>query len=110
MDTLWFIPAGAIAAIIVLIGVVIVWKILKGRRSGYPPQDERTQRITGKVATYALIIGQYFTIALLLVNIISQELYGSPAFEVGYALVASLLVSSLSFLILRSYFNRKGDF
>ena len=110
MDLLWFIPVGAIAAIIVLVGVVVVWKILKERRSGYPPQDERTQRITGKAATYAFFIGQYFTIVLLAVTLINQEFYGSPAFEAGYALIASLLVYSLSFLVLRLYFDRKGDF
>jgi hypothetical protein len=108
MDSLWFVPAGVIAATIVLIGVLVVWKILKDRKSGYPRQDERTQRVTGKAATHALLIGQYFTIVLLLLNIVSLELYGSPAFEVGYALVASVLVSSLSFIILRLYYDRKG--
>ena len=110
MSLPWIFSAGSIAVIIVLVGIILAWRMLKDRRSGYPQQDERTQRITGKAATYALLIGQYFTIALLLVNLINQELYGSPAFEVGYALIASLLVSSLSFLALRSYFDRKGDF
>jgi hypothetical protein len=59
---------------------------------------------------HAFYIGQYFTIALLAVNIISREFYGSYAFEDGYALIASLLAYSLSLLGLRWYFNRKGDF
>ena len=110
MSLPWIFSAGAIAVIIVLLGIILAWRIIKDRRSGYPPQDERTQRITGKAATYAFFIGQYFTIALLLVNIISQEIFNLPAFEVGYALVALLLASSLSFLALRLYFDRKGDF
>jgi hypothetical protein len=110
MDSYWLVPAGIIAATIVLIGILVIWKILKDRKAGYPRKDERTQKVNGKAAFYALLIGQYFTLVLLLLNIISLEFYGSPAFEVGYALVASVLVSSLSFIILRLYFERKGDF
>jgi hypothetical protein len=87
----------------------MAWMLIKERRSGYPLKDERTQRITGKAATYAFYIGQYFTIALLAVNIISREFYGSYAFEEGYALIVSLLSYSISFGILRLFFNRKGD-
>ena len=110
MDLLWPIVSVGIVTMIVLIGVLLVWKIAKDRRSGFPAKDERTQRITGKAATYAFYIGQYFTIALLAINIISKEFYGSYAFEeAGYPLIASMLSYSLSFLGLRLFFNRKGD-
>jgi uncharacterized membrane protein len=105
----WIITSGGIAAIIIGLGVIIAWMLIKERTSGYPLKDERTQRITGKAATYAFYIGQYFTIALLAVNIISKEFYGSYAFEEGYALIVSLLSYSLSFIGLRLFFNRKGD-
>ena len=105
----WVITSGGIAAIIIGLGVIMAWMLIKERRSGYPLKDERTQRITGKAATYAFYIGQYFTIALLAVNIISKEFYGSYAFEEGYALIVSLLSYSLSFIGLRLFFNRKGD-
>jgi len=107
----WIAMSFGIITVIVLIGILFTWRILKDRRSGFPAKDERTQRITGKASTYALLIGQYFTIALLFVNIISREFYGSFFFssETGYALIASLLISSLSFIGLRLYFNRKGD-
>jgi hypothetical protein len=98
-----------IAAIIIGLGVIFAWMLIKERRSGYPLRDERTQKITGKAATYAFYIGQYFTIALLAVNIISRELYGLYAFEEGYGLIASLLSYSLSFIALRLFFNRRGD-
>lgn len=106
---LWVITSGGIAAIIIGLGVIIAWIPIKEKRSGYPLQDERTQRITGKAATYALYIGMYSTIALLFVNIISREFYGSYAFEEGYALIVSLLSYSLSFIVLRLFFNRRGD-
>ncbi len=109
IDLLWPLASIGILAIVILIGVWVVWRILEDRKSGFPAQDERTQKITGKAATYALYIGSYFTIALLAVNIIGQEL-GLPAFEAGYALLTSLLVYNLTFIGLRWYFGRKGDF
>ena len=106
---LWVIASGGIAAIIIGLAVIVAWMLNREKRSGYPLQDERTQKITGKAATYALYIGMYSTIALLIVNIISREFYGSYAFEEGYALTVSLLSYSLSFIILRWFFNRRGD-
>ncbi len=106
----WTIASYGIAAIIITLGIVLLWKIRRDKMTGFPSQDERTQKINGKAASYALYIGQYFTLALLGITFMSQELYGSPAFEAGYALIASLLSYSISLLGLRWYFNRKGDF
>jgi hypothetical protein len=46
----------------------------------------------------------------MLANIISQELLRVSLLEEGYALIASILVQTLTFLGLRMYFERKGDF
>jgi uncharacterized membrane protein len=108
MDS-WPIVGIGIAAIIVLLGVLLVWKIIKDRRRGYPREDERTQRINGKAAFYSLYLGMYFMIALLWVYIMGRELLGYYLFDVGYALVASVLVQSVLMLVLRWYFGRKGD-
>ncbi|NIO36370.1 DUF2178 domain-containing protein [Candidatus Bathyarchaeota archaeon] len=107
---LWPLASIGILATIILLGVLAVWRILKDRRSGFPRADERTQRITGKAATYALYIGMYSTIVLLFVNLMYEIFYDLPAFEVGYALIASLLIYILSFFGIRLYFDRKGDF
>ena len=109
-NLMWPLVTFGITAIGILVGVFVVWRMLEDRKSGFPAKDERTRRITGKAATYALYIGMYSTIVLLFVNIISREFYGSYAFEEGYALIASLLVYSLPYLGLRWYFDRKGDF
>ncbi|MFB0522805.1 MAG: DUF2178 domain-containing protein [Candidatus Bathyarchaeia archaeon] len=109
-NLLWPLASIGILATIILLGVLAVWRILEDRKSGFPAKDERTKRITGKAATYALYMGMYSTLALLFVNMISREFYGSYAFEEGYALIASLFVYSLSYLGLRLYFDRKGDF
>jgi hypothetical protein len=105
----WPIVSVGIVALIVLIGILVVWRILKDRKSGFPSADERTQRITGKAATYALLIGNYFTIALMFMLIFGRELYNLQNVDAGYLLISTLLVSSLSFIVLRWLFGRKGD-
>ena len=107
---MWPVVSLGIAAIIVLLGILLVWKIHKDRKSGFPMRDERTSKITGRAATYALYIGSYFILALLFILIIGKEFYGLPEIDAGYPLIASLLVFNLTFLGLRWYFNRKSDF
>lgn len=109
MDLSWPIVSIGIVAMIVLIGVLLVWRIAKDRRSGYPSGDERTQRIFGKAATYSLYIGMYFMLALMFVFIIGRELLGYYLFNAGDALLASVLVESVMLLVLRWYLDRKGD-
>ena len=47
--------------------------------------------------------------ALLLVYIVGRELLGYYLFNTGDALVASVLVQSVTLLVLRWYLERKGD-
>jgi len=105
----WPIASIGIAVLIVLMGILLVWKLHKDRKEGFPSSDERTQRITGKAATYALYVGSYFTIALLFMLIFGRELYNLQNVDAGYLLIATLLVSNVSFLIFRWVFSRKGD-
>jgi uncharacterized membrane protein len=109
-DLLWPVMSIVILATIVLVGILVIWRKLEDRKSGFPAQDERTKKITGKAATYAFFIGSYFMIALMAANMINLEVTGSPLLDAGYALVISTLVQSLTFLGLRLYFNRKGEF
>ena len=108
-DLLWPLTSGGILVATVLIGIFAVRKMLKDKKSGFPIQDERTQKITGKAATYAFYIGSYFILALMMINIISQELLNAPFLETGYALLVASLVQSLTFLVASWYFGRKGD-
>jgi magnesium-transporting ATPase (P-type) len=105
----WPITSIGIAVLIVLIGILAVWRIRKDSKSGFPSGDERTQRITGKAATYALFLGSYFTLALMFMLIFGRELYNLLNVDAGYLLIATLLVSNVSFLVLRWVFGRKGD-
>ncbi len=109
-DVTWLIGSMGILALIILIGVLALWRTLKEKKSGFPISDERTQKINGKAAYYALFMGQYFIVALLLVMLVGREFLGMPEIEAGYTLIASLLVSSLSYLVLRWYLGRKGEY
>jgi hypothetical protein len=71
--------------------------------------DERTQKLNGKAAYYAMFMCQYSIIAYPLVNIVGREFFGMPEIEAGYPMIAALLVSSVSFLVLRWHFGRKGE-
>ncbi len=109
-DVTWLIGSMGILALMILIGVLVLWKTLKEKKSGFPIADERTQKINGKAAYYALYMGQYFIIAILVAMLVGREFLGMPEIEAGYPLIASLLVSSLSYLVLRWYLGRKGEF
>jgi uncharacterized Tic20 family protein len=105
----WPIVSVVIAALGVLIGILVAWKKHKDRKSGFPAQDERTQKIQGKAATYALYIGSYSILAFLGIQLIGMEFFGLPDNDAGYPLIAALLVYNLLFLVLRWLLGRKGD-
>lgn len=110
MTAPWSVASVGILVIGVLVGVFAIWRMLRDRRTGFPLKDERTQRVTGTAATYTFYIGSYFMVALMIVNLLNLEFLGEPLLDTGYALVTPILVNSLTFLGLRAYFNRKGDF
>lgn len=105
----WSIFSIGILVLLISIGILVIWKKIKDKKSGFPLTDERTQRLNWKAAYYAMFLGQYFIIAYLLVNIVGQELFGIPEMEAGYPMIAALLVSAVSFLVLRWHFGRKGE-
>jgi hypothetical protein len=108
-DFTWAITSIGILALIVLIGVLALWKRLKDKKSGFPLADERTQKLNGKAAYYAMFMCQYFILAYLLVNIVGREFFGMPEIVAGYPMIAALMVSAVSFLVLRWYLGRKGE-
>ena len=109
VDFTWSIASTGILALMILIAVLVLWRRLKDKKSGFPLADERTRKLNWKAAYYAMFMGQYFIIAYLLVNIVGTEFFGMPEIEAGYPMIATLLVSSVSFLVLRWHFGRKGE-
>ncbi len=110
VDLPWPVVSVGILATIVLLGVFFIWRMSRELRSGFPLKDERTQVITGRAATYAFYIGSYFMLALMLMNLLSREFRGKYLLDAGYALLISVLVQNLTFIAVRLYFERKGDF
>ena len=105
----WPVASGGILVTIVLIGIFAIWRLLKEKKSGFPLKDERTQKITGTTATYTFYISSYFTLALMLVNLLNLEFTGAPLLETGYALLISVMVQSLTFIGIQAYLHRKSD-
>ncbi len=108
-DFTWPIISVGIVALLILLPVLVIWKRLKDKKSGYPLADERTRTLGWKAGYYAMFVGQYFIVAYLLVNIVAREFFDMPEIEAGYPMIAALLVSSVSFLVLRWQFGRKGE-
>ena len=108
-DFAWPIVSMGILALLILIPVLIIWKRLKDKKSGYPLTDERTRKINWRAGYYAMFIGQYFIIAYLLVNIVGREFFGTPEIEAGYPMIAAVLVPALSYIILSWHFSRTGE-
>ena len=108
-DFTWLITSGGILALIILIGILAIWKTLRDKKSGFPLADERTRKLNWKAAYYAMFMGQYFIIAYLLVNIVGREFFGTPEIEAGYPMIAAVLVPALSYIILSWHFSRKGE-
>ncbi len=105
----WSIASIGILALMILIAALVLWRRLKDKKSGFPLADERTRKLNWKAAYYAMFMGQYFIIAYLLVDIVGSEFFGTPEIEAGYPMIAALLVTSVSFLVLRRLFGRKGE-
>jgi hypothetical protein len=106
VDVAWPIVSIGIIALIVLIGAVTLWIVIRERRSGFAISDERSQQLNWKAAYYAMFIYQYFILAFLFFNIFGREFFGMGEIEAGYPMIAALLVSAVSFAVLRWYVSR----
>ncbi|MDD1674536.1 MAG: DUF2178 domain-containing protein [Methanomicrobiales archaeon] len=108
-DYVWPLISIGIGGAIVLIGIVFLLVRIRDTREGYALQDERTQKINGIAANYALHIGLYFMVGVMFVLIIGREFFNMPEQSAGPVLIASILVFSLTYLGLHAYFDRRWD-
>ena len=108
-DFTWPIVSVSIIVAITLLGILMLWRITRERKAGFPVKDERTQKINGRAASYALNTGSYFILAFLAVKIFAREIYDVRDIDAGYPMIAALLVFNISFIILRLYLDKKGD-
>jgi uncharacterized membrane protein len=96
------------AVLVLLVGVLVLWKLNKEKKSGYPIKDERTIKISGKAAIGTYWISLAFMILLALFIIFGTEFLALPELEAGWA-IAIMLVSGISNALLSWYYSKKGD-
>jgi hypothetical protein len=97
------------AVLVVLIGVMVLWKIRKDKKSGYPINDERTIKISGKAAIGTYYISLAFMVSLSLFIIFGTEFFDLPELEAGWAIISIMLVTGISNALLSWYYSKKGD-
>ena len=100
---------GLFAAIIIIVVLTFVnfSRDTRAKKAGLAVEDERTKRVQGQAALYAWVVGVEFTTGFVLVLYVGSLFQGFPAFSAMLALMASLLVSVASFLLLRWYLERR---
>ncbi|PVX25299.1 MAG: hypothetical protein CW691_05060 [Candidatus Bathyarchaeum sp.] len=97
------------AVLVLLVGVLVLWKLHKDKKSGYPTNDERTIKIREKAAMGTYWISLVFMISLLLFIIFGKEFLALPELDAGWAIIAVMLVFGFSNALLSWYYSRKGD-
>ena len=108
-DFVWPVILIVNAVLVLLVGVFVLWKLHKDRKSGYPLKDERTMKINGKAAIGTYYINLAFMISLGLFIIFGKEFLDLPELDAGWAIIAIMLVSGISYGLLSLYYSRKGD-
>jgi uncharacterized membrane protein len=109
MSSLWTFMIPLIAVLIALIAVWRIWSTAKERKEGFPLKDERTQRIQGKAASHAIMVGSYFMILINFYTIIGTEFTGWPQVDGMMALNASIIVLNVAYLALQRYYSGRED-
>jgi uncharacterized membrane protein len=97
------------AVLVLLVGVFVLLKIHRDKKSGYPVKDERTLKISGRAALGTYYINLAFMISLALFNIFGKEFLALPELDAGWAIIAIMLVSGFSYGLLSWYYSKKED-
>jgi cytochrome b561 len=109
MEFIWPILLVAIGVTIAILAAWRIWVSLRERREGFPTKDERTMRIQGRAASYAIMVGSYFMILLLFYNMFIIEFLGWQELGSLPALNSSIIVMNLTYLGLQRYYGGKED-
>jgi len=97
------------AILVLLVGVFVIWKLHKDKKTGYPTNDERTIKIRGKAAFGTFYISLAFMVSLTLFIIFGTEFFALPELDAGWAIISIMLVSGISNALLSWYYSKKGD-
>jgi uncharacterized membrane protein len=99
-----------------LIGVIIVltaaWRMrraIQERKSGFPLKDERTVKIQGQAASYAIQVGSWYMILLLFYNMYIIEVLGWSELSSLPVLNSTIIIMNVTYLALQRYFAGKEE-
>ena len=95
--------------VVVVLAIIVIWKIRKERKEGFPREDERTAKIGGRAAIRAFWISYGFMVALMLWIIFGNEFFALPDLDAGWTVISIMLISSISYGLLRWYYGRMDD-
>ena len=103
---------GLFVAIIIIVVLSLSWfaRDVRATGAGLKVDDERTRQVKGRAALYAWVVGVEFITGFVLVILVGSQFPWFPSISATNALVASLLVSVASFLLLQWYLNRREIF
>jgi uncharacterized membrane protein len=97
-----------------LIGLIIVivaaWRMriaIQERKAGFPIRDERTMKIQGRAASYAIQVGSWYMILLLFYNMYIIEVLGWSELGSMPALNSTIILMNVTYLALQHYFAGK---
>jgi hypothetical protein len=105
----WALGIPLVGLVIVAVAIYTLWTITKTKKSGYPLQDERTAKISGKAYQAGFLIGVIYLVSLNFYNIINIEFLGGEQLESMLVINSALIIMGLSVIILKTYLERKED-
>ena len=107
--SIWTIGIPVIGLLIVVVAIYTLWTITKSKKSGFPLEDERTTKISGKAYKAGFLIGACYLVALNFYNIISIEFLGGGPLESMPVINSALIIMGVTVIALKSYLDRKED-
>ena len=98
-----------VALIIVLTAAWRMWRAIQERRAGFPLKDERTVKIQGRAASYAIQAGSWYMILLLFYNMYIIEVLSKSELSSLPVLNSTIIIMNMTYLMLIRYFTGKEE-
>lgn len=105
----WSFSIPIIGLIIVVIAAWKIRQVAKERKAGFPMRDERTLKIQGLAASYAIQVGSWFMILLLFYNMYLIEVLGRSELSSLPVLNSTIIVMNVTYLLLQRYFSGREE-
>jgi MFS family permease len=107
--SIWLLASVAIAMAVALVALVAASERVTAMKTGLPLEDELSRKATWKAGYYAFVVGLWLAIGIMAANLIGGELFKLPDLDFRYAFEAMIVVPALVFIILATWFKKKGN-